>query len=192
MRLVLGVLAAFAIAAVLGLGGTWWTVARGLPVGGLAIGPWRATPDIGGLDADPYLHGRIARTGEAPLASGDGLTFTALADDDGRPLDAACDYHLEGELPQARLWTLAAFDLEGRRLPNPLGRYATSSEETVRIAGRPVAIELSREARAGDWLPLGGAGGVVLRLSLYDTVLGTALARSTPAALFTIRRGACR
>lgn len=54
MRLALGVLTAFAIAAGLGLGATWWTTANGLPAGGLRIGVWRADPDAGTLAADPY------------------------------------------------------------------------------------------------------------------------------------------
>lgn len=192
MRLVLLALVAFVIAGALGIGGTWWTVVHGLPVGGLTIGPWTSQPNIGSLDADPYLRAVIARTGEAPLAYGDGLSFTAVADDAGRPLDAACDYRLEGDLPSARLWTLAAFRPDGARLANPLGRFATSSEEAVRTVGRPIEIELSRDARAGDWLPLSGDGAFVLRLSLYDSVLGTALARSVPPALLSVRRGACR
>ncbi|MFD1705041.1 DUF1214 domain-containing protein [Methylopila henanensis] len=193
MRLILQVLLAFTIAAGLGLGATWWSLTQASPpFGALAIGPWRAAPDVGGLGADPYLRARIARSGEAPLAYGDGLSFDATTDDAGRPLDAACDYRLEGDLPAARLWTLAAFTPTGGRLANPLGRFATSSAETVRMAGRPIVIELARDARPGDWLPLGGEGPFTLRLSLYDTALGTPLARAAPTALLAIIRGGCR
>lgn len=192
MRLLLQVVVAFAIAALVGLGATWRTVVHGAPFGALAIGPWRATPDASGLGANPYLRAAIATGGEAPLAYGDGLSFMAETDDAGRPLEARCDYRLEGELPPARLWTLAVFQRDGSRLPNPLGRHATSSEETVRFASALAAVELSAMARPGDWLPLAGDGRFVLRLSIYDTALGTPLARQTPSALFAIMRGACR
>src|SRR6187402_227313 len=122
MRLALMALFTFGLAGAIGLGATWWTVANGLPATGLVIGPWRAEPDVGTLGADPYERAGAARRGEAPLAYGDGLAFTARTDDDGRPLDAACDYQLEGELPAARLWTLAFFDPAGRRFPGASDR----------------------------------------------------------------------
>ena len=192
MRLVLLVLLSFSLAGVFGLGATWWTVAHGLPAGGLRIGPWRAEPAIGGLSAHPYLRAGIAARGEAPLAYGDGLAFTAEADDDGRPLDGACDYTLTGDLPAARLWTLGLFAPDGARFgagPDPTG---TSSAEAVRFLGAPLTLELARSARPGNWTRLEHAGPLVLRLSLYDTALGTPLARAAPDALLAIRRGACR
>lgn len=192
MRLTLLVMVAFAVAAALGLGATLRTVTHGLPFGGLTIGPWRADPDIGGLGADPYLRAGVARRGEAPLAYGDGVAFEARTDDAGRPLDAACDYTLEGDLPAARLWTLAPFSPEGRRLETALGRGGTSSAETARLVGRPIAVALSQTAKAGDWIQLPANGAFTLRLALYDTALGTPLARQIPPRLLSIQRGACR
>lgn len=191
MRLTLLILLTLGVAAALGLGATWSTVERGLPVGGLVIGPWRADPGVGGLGANPYQRAALARRGEAPLAYGDGLTFVAATDQEGRPLSLACDYTLTGDMPAARLWTLSAFLPDGRRMANPLGRFAATSAEAVRMADRPASVILSREARAGDWLPLSGEGPFVLRLNLYETAVGTPLARSKPT-LFTIARGACR
>jgi hypothetical protein len=192
MRLTLCILLAFAIAAVTGLSATWWTVVHGLPYGGLTIGPWRAEPDIGSLDANAYLRAGIAREGVAPLSYGDGLAFTALADDDGRPLQASCDYMLEGDLPAARLWTLAVFSPQGALLATRSDRHATSSAEATRALGAPLMVALSQEAQPGAWLPLAGSGGIALRLSLYDTALGTPLSRRVPDRLLSIRRGACR
>lgn len=191
MRLVLGALIAFALAAALGLGATWWTVANGLPASGLVIGAWKAEPDAGTLAADPYEVASTARTGEAPLAYGDGLAFTATADDDGRPLDASCDYELEGDLPSARLWTLAAFDPRGRRFAAGAGDVTFTSTSATRIVGAKPKIALSRGARPGNWAPIVGEGRFVLRLSLYETIIGTPLERANPTALFSIRRGAC-
>jgi hypothetical protein len=192
MRFALGALAALALAALLGLGATLWTVANGLPAGGLAIGVWKADPDAGGLGADPYEVAATARSGEAPLAHGDGLAFTALSDDDGRPLDASCDYVLEGDLPQTRLWTLAAFDPEGRRFSAGSKDLSLSSAAAVRTAAGPMRIVLSAHARPGNWAALEGTGRFALRLSLYDTVLGTPLERANPTGLLSVRRGSCR
>lgn len=192
MRLALGVLTAFALAAALGLGATWWTTANGLPAGGLWIGVWRADPDAGTLAADPYEIAQAVRSGEAPLSYGDGLAFTARTDDDGRPLDAACDYELTGDLPTARLWTLSAFTPGGLRFSNGFRNVALTSATDVRIVGQPLKIELSRHARPGAWAPLEGDGAFALRLSLYETVIGTPLERANPTSLLSIRRLACR
>ena len=193
VRLALGALCALALAAALGLGATWWTVTNGLPASGLVIGVWKAEPDAGTLAADPYEIASTTRVGEAPLAYGDGLAFTAAADDEGRPLDASCDYELEGELPTARLWTLATFAPSGKRLaPDaPASDVVFTSAAASRIVGVKPKISLSRRARPGNWIPIAGDGGFVLRLSLYETVIGTPLERANPSALFRIRRVAC-
>ncbi|GLK67872.1 DUF1214 domain-containing protein [Hansschlegelia plantiphila] len=192
MRSVLGVLVVFTLAAALGLGATWWAVANGLPAAGLSIGPWRSEPDAGTLRADPYERAGAARRGEAPLAASDGLAFTAATDDAGRPLDAACDYRLEGDLPAARLWTLALFDSAGRRLRTDADEPALTSANAMRADGEPLTILLSRNARPGNWAALGGSGPFLVRLSLYDTTLASPLDREQPSALLTITRGACR
>lgn len=191
MRLALSIIVALVAAAVLGLGATWWTVANGLPRSGLRIGVWTAQPDAGSLAADPYEIAAAARSGEAPLAYGDGLAFTAAADDQGRPLDASCDYELEGDLPPARLWTLAAFAPDGRRFSPASGDLALTSAAAVRGLDRTLKISVSRKARPGNWAPLEGTGRFVLRLSLYETTLGTPLERANPSSLFSVRRGAC-
>jgi hypothetical protein len=192
MRLAVGALVALALAAVLGLGATWWTVANGLPVSDLTIGVWKAEPDAGTLGADPYEVAATARSGEAPLAYGDGLAFTALTDGSGRPLDAACDYELVGELPPARLWTLSAFDPKGERFAGGAKDLSVTSAGAVRSGDEPIRIALSSKARPGNWTPLEGEGRFVLRLSLYETTLGTPLERANPTGLLEIRRGACR
>lgn len=192
MRLILGTLAALGLAAVLGIGATWWTAANGLPVSDLSIGAWRADPDAGTIGADPYAVAHTVRSGEAPLSYGDGLAFTARTDDSGRPLDAACDYELSGELPPGRLWTLSAFTPDGRRFATGAKALGVTSATDVRTVGQPLKIALSTRARPGAWAPLEGEGAFALRLSLYETVIGTPLERANPSALLAIRRLGCR
>lgn len=190
MRLALAALVVLAIAAVLGLSATWWTAANGLPASGLTIGVWRAEPDVGTLGADPYEIATTVRSGEAPLAYGDGLAFTAATDDDGRPFDAACDYELEGELPAARLWTLALFEPFGRRFSTGAKDLSMTSADVMRLGG-PLHVSLSRHARPGNWAPVEGTGRFVLRLTLYETTIGTPLERANPTRLLSVRRGSC-
>lgn len=191
LKFVVGALVAFALATAIGLGATWWTVANGLPASGLRIGPWKAEPDAGSLAADPYEIAATARTGEAPLAYGDGLAFTAATDDEGRALDASCDYELTGDLPPARLWTLAPFKANGTRFSANSRDLDLSSVSAIRLAGEPLKLALSRRAQPGNWAPLEDEGAFVLRLTLYETTIGTPLELSSPSALLSIRRGAC-
>ncbi|MFJ5489613.1 DUF1214 domain-containing protein [Hansschlegelia beijingensis] len=121
-----------------------------------------------------------------------GLPFTAETDDAGRPLDLACDYALEGRLPNARLWSLAAFSPTGRPIESEGEAAGLNSANVIRFDGGPLRIALSREARPGNWQQLSGAGPFVLRLTLYDTTIGTPLDRSDPDALLAIRRESCR
>lgn len=191
LRLLTAGLFALALATAAGLGATWWTVANGLPAVGLRIGPWKAEPDAGTLNADPYEIAATARSGEAPLAYGDGLAFTAETDDDGRPLDSSCAYELSGELPAARLWTVSPFMPDGRRFSADARDLQISSASLVRIVGEPIRIAFSRAAQPGAWVPIEGEGRFVLRLTLYETTIGTPLELQSPSRLLSIRRGAC-
>ena len=63
------------LAAAIGLGATWLTITRGVAFGSLTIGAWTAWPKSGSVDIDPYARASIARTGELPLGTGDGVAF---------------------------------------------------------------------------------------------------------------------
>lgn len=185
------VLAVLAIGLVGGLGATWFAVARNVSFGAVEAGPWTAWPRTGALDADPYTRASVARSGEAPLGLGEGLVFTARRDSAGDPLIARCSYRIHGRTPQARYWTLTAQTPSGLLLDNPAGRYGFTSAEVVRDAVGLFAIEASREARPGNWLPLSGDGRFDLALRLYDTPVSVVGSRIDPAAVPRIERGAC-
>jgi hypothetical protein len=84
VRLLLGSFFALAVAALIGLGTTWFVLNQGVAYGGITIGAWTAWPKNGTPGVDPYARAMVARTGELPVGSGDGLTFYARADDGGR------------------------------------------------------------------------------------------------------------
>ena len=77
VRLLLGFLFAFAVAAVFGLGLTQFALTRGTAFGAITIGAWTAWPKTGTADIDPYARAAIARSGELPIGSGDGVAFFA-------------------------------------------------------------------------------------------------------------------
>ena len=187
MRLLLGSLFALAIAALIGLGATWLALSRGTAFGAVTIGAWTAWPKTGTRDIDPYARATIARTGELPLGSGDGVAFVARADDNGRPLDGRCDVHISGTTPQARFWTLTLYDARGRLIGNAVDRQGFTSQEIVRNSDGSFDIVVAPRSRAGNWLPTNGAESYILIMRLYDTSVGVATraAREAPMPSIT-------
>ena len=172
MRLLIGSLLAFAVAAAIGLGTTWAVLREGVAFGGIAIGAWTAWPQSGTAGIDPYSRAILARSGELPVGSGDGVTFLARVDDSGRPLDGRCDVDVSGSTPQARFWTLTLYDPDGKLVANSVHRFGFTSQEVVRGANGAFEITIGPRARPGNWLPTGGVERYVLALRLYDTPVG--------------------
>ena len=81
MRLIFITLLALVLATVVGLGATYMTATRGTDLGTLTIGAWTARPKTGTADVDPYSRASIARSGELPIGTGDGIAFSATTDD---------------------------------------------------------------------------------------------------------------
>ena len=172
MRLLLGSLFALAVAAIVGLGATYLALTRGAAFSALSIGSWTARPKIGTIDADPYARATIARTGQLPIALGDGVSFTAQADDNGKLLDGRCDVVLSGVTPAARFWTLTLYNADGELVANSVNRYGFTSQEIVRRADGSFEIVVAPRANPGNWLPTGGVERYALLLRFYDTAVG--------------------
>jgi hypothetical protein len=172
VRLFLGLLFALTLAAVVGLGSTWLALTNGTAFGAVTIGAWTAFPRTGTPQIDPYARAAVARNGELPIGSGDGVAFFANADDDARPLDGRCDVIVSGTTPPARYWTLTLYDPAGGLVANALGRHGFTSQEIVRRADGRFDIVAAPRARPGNWLPTGGIERYVLVLRLYDTPVG--------------------
>lgn len=172
MRLLIGTLFALAVAAAVGLGATYFTLTRGAAFGALTIGSWTAWPKTGTADADPYARATIARTGQLPVALGDGVSFTAQTDDSGKLLDGRCETVLSGVTPAARFWTLTLYNSDGDLVINSVERYGFSSQEIVRQADGSFEIVVAPRANPGNWLPTGGTERYALVLRFYDTAVG--------------------
>src|SRR5215510_3645492 len=144
VRLLFGSVFALAIAAAIGLGVTWMALTRGSAYGGVNIGAWTGWPKNGTLGIDPYARATVARTGELPVGSGDGVAFYARTDDVGQPLDGRCDVLLSGTTPQARFWTITLYDPEGRLVANSAQRQGFTSQEIIRNADGSFNIMVGR------------------------------------------------
>jgi hypothetical protein len=191
MRLLIGFLFSFAVAAAFGLGLTQFALTRGTAFGAITIGAWTAWPKTGTADIDPYARAAIARSGELPIGSGDGVAFFASSDDTGRPLDGRCTVIIAGTTPAARFWTMTLYDLDGRLVANAADRYGFTSQEIARRADGNFEIVLAPRARPGNWLPTGGIDRYVMVLRLYDTPVGVATRTAKDAAMPAVTSGVC-
>ncbi|QRM28176.1 DUF1214 domain-containing protein [Microvirga sp. VF16] len=152
----------------LGLSSAYWVMNGNPPFGSLRLGPWQAWPKLGSPEADPYMRAIIARRSDVPLATGEGLGFTARTDSEGRPLDSACTYNIGAVAPIARLWTLTLYDRDGHLPATELGRRNFTSAEVLRDSQDRFTIALSRNLQPGNWLQLPASGPFTLVLRLYD------------------------
>jgi len=191
VRLLFGTLLALTVAAGIGLGATWFAITQSTAYGGVTIGAWTAWPRVGTPGIDPYARAMVARSGELPVGSGDGVAFYARSDDAGRPLDGRCDTALEGITPQARYFTVTLYDPEGRLVANAVQRQGFTSQEVIRRADGTFEIMIGPRARPGNWLPTGGIERYLLVLRLYDTPIGLATRSGREAPMPTIAQKAC-
>jgi hypothetical protein len=191
VRLLFGSCFALILAAAIGLGATWLTLTRGVAFGSLTIGAWTAWPKNGSVGIDPYARATLARTGQLPVGTGDGVAFYARADDAGNRFDGRCTFTISGLTPAARYWTLTLYDPRGRLVANTIDRHDFTSEEIARDADGQFAINVGPRARPGNWLPTGGIERFTLVLRLYDTPIGVATRTTKEGPMPAIVRKGC-
>jgi hypothetical protein len=191
VRLLLLTLLALLIATAVGLGATWMTATKGTELGTLTIGAWTARPRTGTAEVDPYSRASIARSGELPVGTGDGVAFTATTDGGKKPLDGRCDVVVSGVTPAARFWTLTLYDTTGHLVANSLQRYGFTSQEIIRASDGSFEVHIAARSRAGNWLPTGGIERYTLMLRLYDTPVGVATRTQRDAPMPSIATVGC-
>jgi hypothetical protein len=191
VRLLLGSIFAFALATLVGLGGTYLALSRGTAFGALKIGAWVALPKTGTAGADPYARASIARSGQLPTGLGDGVAFTAQTDDNDKPLDGRCDVLLSGTTPTARFWTVTLYTPSGQLVANSVNRFGFTSQELTRNADGTFQIAITPRASAGNWLPTGGVERYLLMLRLYDTAVGVSTRAGKEVPMPTLKVEHC-
>ena len=174
MRLLVGSLLCFVIAAAVGVGSTWLAVSRGVTIEGLTVGAWTARPKIGTAEIDPYARAEIERRGADAL------------------LDGRCDVTVRGITPQARFFTLTLYDPSGKLIGNVVNRYGFTSQELIRQSDGSFEVAVGPRARSGNWLPTGGIERYLLLLRLYDTPVGIATKSGRETPMPTITMGRCQ
>lgn len=178
-----------------GAASSWYMIEVGTRLTTFRQGPWVSWVNAGQRDMDPYTRAHFARIGSLPLSTSVGQTYEARVDSDGQRLHSSCEYIVEVEPMDSTWWSLAVFNDRGLLIPNPAERYAFTSQTIALNPDGSFFVVLAREARPGNWLPVGGAGRLTLqftvlepRLVAVSDTVSDSRARSLPA----IRRISCR
>ncbi len=177
------------ISLVLGVGSALLSVDRGTGFSTQRSGPWIMWMRAASRDADPYTRARQAKVGHLPLSSQIAATWEARYDVEGRRLHSSCEYLLEAEPIEASWFALAVYDDNGVLIPNQADRYSFTSQTLAANPDGSFFVVLAREARPGNWLPVGGAGRLTLVITMIEpkpSVLESSV------QLPNIRRIACR
>ena len=179
MRTILALFVGLGLSVGLGLWTAWLAVRSPSPIDAITFGAWQAWPNAGTEVADPYSRARLARAGEIPLGSGEGLALLAQTDDAGAPLTARCDYRVAGQTPPARLWTLTLEDADGRPLIEGDEVAAIGGDVILRGPDGSFEIVLSRTPKPGNWVSPGAGERFRMVMRLYDTTARGATGVST-------------
>lgn len=185
MRFLLHLISMLAVALVVGFGLSYYALGDGRLFGALRIGPWVAWPAIGATSPDPYTRAYLARSGVLPLGQGEGVTFTASTDSQGRPLDRACRYRIIGTTPAAAFWTLEAVSTDGRNIAPKGMQMALESRHVDRANDGSLQLYVSRTLAPYNWLEIAGSGRFRLVLTLYNPsdISGSGLSDDTLPAI---------
>lgn len=183
-----------AIVLVGGAASSWYMVDVGSRITTFRQGPWVSWVNAGQRDGDPYTRAHFARIGSMPLSTSIGQTYEARVDNDGQRLHSSCEYIVEVDPMEGTWWSLAVFNDRGLLIANPAERYAFTSQTIALNPDGSFFVVLAREARPGNWLPVGGAGRLTLQFTVLEprsVALGDGTGEKT-RTLPAIRRISCR
>jgi hypothetical protein len=179
-----------------GMGSSWYAIEIGSPFTTVRQGPWVSWSNAASRDVDPYTRSHFARSGSLPFSAIVAATFEAKHDTAGDRLHSSCDYVIEGRPLAASWWSVGVFDDRGLLIPNAADRYGFTSDTVAPNPDGGFFLSMSRDARPGNWLPVGGAGRLTLQLTMIEPVrpggAQGAQSRRVASVLPTIRKTACR
>ena len=180
------------IAIMLGLGLTSLSLSTGSALATKSERGWKSWKNAGHVDADPYTRAYIAKTGQLPFPPQIAQTYYALYDNAHRRLHTSCTYLIEGPPVEAKWWTLAVYDYNGKIFENPVQRYSFNAESAmVRFEGG-FHIYVSQTPQPENWLPVGSQGPFILVYRLYrKTFTDEQVAKKLDVPMPMIKRVAC-
>lgn len=190
MRTLLRWLSALVLGVALGAGSLWYAVFRMSPDQTVTNGIWHTNLLAGSAANDPYSRLRIAITSILALNKSETIYYEAIADEQGAPLSAACDYLLQGPAPDARWWSVTAYGANDMLIHSTGNRYSASLATATKDQDGAIDIALTPDGSGPNGIATGN-GAFTLLLRLYQPSEAVAAAPEA-AALFHLIKASCR
>lgn len=191
MRFLLNLLLMLCLALGIGFGLSWYALSDGRFFGALQSGPWITWTRAGAPDPDPYTRAFIIRNGALQLGLSEGIQLVATTDSDGRRLDRACRYRVDGRTPTSTFWTLLPVDDKGSTIARPGGQPGFQSNRISRANDGSMQLYFSKALSPLNWVEITGDGAFNLVLNLYDTAIFSGVGSSDTTVLPSIIRESC-
>jgi hypothetical protein len=191
LRFLLHLLLLLVVALGVGFGLSWYALSDGRLFGASQYGPWVTWTRAGAPEPDPYTRAFITRNAALQLGQAEGLTLVATTDSDGRRLDRACRYRVDGNTPTATFWTLIPVDEHDASIARPDGPPGFHSSRIARANDGSMQLHFSKALAPLNWIELTGDGLFSLVLTLYDTVIFSGVGSTETATLPSIIRESC-
>ncbi len=156
----------------------------------ISIGPWQSFKEIGINEANPYALANTSLHGNLKISDFETLYFIAQKDDNNRFLSGNCEYVLEGNIPDARWWSLTVYDLQGRLIDNLAERHSFNNTNLPLKQDAEYSIALAPNARAGNWIPLKADTPFVIMFRLYSPGISS-IRDANEIAFPKVKRLAC-
>ncbi len=191
MRFFFNLLLMLVVALGVGFGLSWYALSDGRLFGALQSGPWVTWTRAGSPSPDPYTQAFITRNAALQLGQAEGIQLVATTDSDGRRLDRACRYRVDGHTPTSTFWTLIPVEEDDRAIAVAGGPPGFHSNRIARANDGSMQLYFGKGLSALNWVELTGEGPFSLVLTLYDTVIFSDIGSSETTALPSIIRESC-
>lgn len=191
MRFLVNLLLMLVVALGVGFGLSWYALSDGRLFGALQSGPWTTWTRAGSPEPDPYTRAFNTRNAALQLGLAEGIQLVATSDSDGRRLERACRYRIDGRTPTSTFWTLIPVDERYASVARPDGPPGFQSNRIARANDGSMQLYFSKGLSPLNWIELTGDGPFSLVLTLYDTVIFSGVGASEATALPSIIRETC-
>jgi hypothetical protein len=191
LRFLFNLILMLVIALGVGFGLSWYALSDGRLFGASQSGPWVTWTRAGSPSPDPYTQAYITRNAALQLGQAEGVQLVATNDSDGRRLDRACRYRVDGRTPTSTSWTLIPVGDDDRDIARADGPAGFQSTRIARATDGSMQLYFSKTLSPLNWVELTGDGPFSLVLTLYDTVIFSGVGASETNALPSIIREAC-
>ena len=94
--------------------------------------------------------------------------------------------------PDADWWRLHVFDQHGRPIANPANRFGFNAATIIDRPDGTFRIDVARDARPGNWLPVPRGGRLVVVLEILNRTGAAGALRERTRALPAISRVSCQ